>query len=402
MQMSQQDDETALDDVQDLGSLPFHVGVFDRPSNPSGIPDVLPFRVGVRRKDGLLFQLANQDVEAYLARAYATGHLLGTAMDDTDIGSRYADDFLAFIRETVPDLEGIRVLEIGCGRGYLLKLMAEAGAKAIGIEPGVGLRDYWQAYGVDVVDDTFPSSRVTGTFDLILAYGVLEHVAEPDAFIGALRNQLAPGGKALLSVPDCGEFLANNDPAMFVHEHYSYFSAVSLTAFLQANGLQVLKVRKAGFGGAIYCAWQDDPSVTSRDAQDDIATEPVSSQIADFASWRRFIEQQVEALSVQGLKLGVYCPGRALSVLPLGAQYRFFDDDRELHGRYYPPFDVPVESRDTLIETPVDRLWIYSRTFGPRLAEALRQVPALSGTLIETLADLTARYQQQGAALGST
>ncbi len=383
-------DEAAFVAIEDLGTLPFHIGVFDSPHNPEGIPDALPFRFGIRRKDGLLIQIADNELGSYLARAYAKGHLLGTAMDDTELGRNYADDFYKFILQSVPNLRGLRVLEIGCGRGYLLRLMVEAGADALGIEPGLGLRDYWQRNGVDVVEDTFPSSQVKGTFDLIVAYGVLEHIDKPDDFVAAVRAQLAPGGQALFSVPNSEAFLNNGDPSMFIHEHFSYFSPSTLQRFLEANSLEVSNLREAGFGGALYCAWRPCSVIApgKRELHD-----VGSSLTRHFAAWREFIGQEVRCILDEGRSLGIFCPIRALSVLPTEACYRFFDDDRELHGRYYPPFNAPVESRDQLIEQPVDELWIYSHTFGPRLAKTLREILAIRGTEVTTLEDLTQRVQ---------
>ncbi len=386
--------KTDLLAVQQLGLMPFHVGVFDRPHNPAGIPNVHPFTFGIRKKDGLLVQVGDERTSRYLKCAYAMGHLLGTAMDDTELGRRYAEDFHDFIRARVPSLLGLRVLEIGCGRGYLLRLMAEAGADVLGIEPGVGLREHWRRNAVDVVGDVFPSSQVEGHFDLIVAYGVLEHIEQPDDFVAAVGAQLAPGGQAILSVPNCDTFLKHGDPAMFVHEHFSYFGLESLRAFLDTNDLEVLSLREAGFGGAIYCAWQPRLDMTKLDSLVRCATEATATD--RFSAWRDFISTEVWRSSDEGRSLGIFCPGRALSVLPVAAACRFFDDDREVHGCYYPPFIAPVESRSNLIERPVDELWIYSRTFGPRLAAALREVPSLQKTEILTVDDLTQRFRSRG------
>ena len=67
---------------------------------------------------------------------------------------------------------------------------------------------------------------------------------------------------------------------------------------------------------------------------------------------------------------------------------RFFDDDKLLHGKYYPPFDIPIESRRSLIERPVDELVIMSSSFGERLKSELCQVDALKNMNIRLFREI--------------
>jgi hypothetical protein len=67
---------------------------------------------------------------------------------------------------------------------------------------------------------------------------------------------------------------------------------------------------------------------------------------------------------------------------------RWFDDDPALHGRFYPPIPIEVESRDALLAHPVDELLIASWTFGEALREQLAENSALVGTRIRTFGDV--------------
>jgi hypothetical protein len=70
--------------------------------------------------------------------------------------------------------------------------------------------------------------------------------------------------------------------------------------------------------------------------------------------------------------LGIFCPARALYLLNLEIEVRFFEDDLRQIGKYLPPLTQPIEGRKELLENPVDNLIIMSRTFGSRILESLR------------------------------
>jgi hypothetical protein len=65
---------------------------------------------------------------------------------------------------------------------------------------------------------------------------------------------------------------------------------------------------------------------------------------------------------------------------------RFFDDDPGLIGTYYPGIPIAIEPRADLLKSPPDSILIMSSTFGPQLAEQLRQLLPAKNAL--TVADI--------------
>jgi 2-polyprenyl-3-methyl-5-hydroxy-6-metoxy-1,4-benzoquinol methylase len=376
--------QNVVEAIVDLGSLPFHVGETESPSN-GALPDVLPFVVGVRRDTGLIVQAHNPGVERYLEQAYRRGSIIGTPMASGGIGRRYAEDFLGFILRALDaeSLRGLRVLEIGCGSGYLLSRLKELGAEVLGIEPGEQGQVGARVHGVEIIRDVFPSERVPAAerFDVILTYAVAEHVTDPVRFFELQTRHLDRSGRLIFSVPDCSECISVGDISMFLHEHWSYFSPASLNELVRLVGLRLLRQERSGYGGALYgLVGESGDSAAAAPARDESALFQARVKGAVEGA-RRFFGEAARGAS----PVGIFCAARAINLLHvLGRRdsIRFFDDDPRLHGKFYPPFAAPVESRAALLSRPVEELVIMSWSFGQKLKAELGREESLKQTRI--------------------
>ena len=80
-----------------------------------------------------------------------------------------------------------------------------------------------------------------GRYDVVCAFQVLEHVADPLAFVAAAKEQLGPGGRLILGVPDRESYLAGlrDFPLDLPPHHVTRWSRQALNVLAQAAGLQV-------------------------------------------------------------------------------------------------------------------------------------------------------------------
>ena len=103
-------------------------------------------------------------------------------------------------------LAGKTALDVGCGAGLLAEPLARLGASVTAIDAAPELIDAARAHaagsGLAIDYRAMPVEALDGHYDLVTAMEVIEHVADPAAFVRALADRLAPGGLLILSTPN--------------------------------------------------------------------------------------------------------------------------------------------------------------------------------------------------------
>src|SRR5687767_7875506 len=103
-------------------------------------------------------------------------------------------------------LAGTSALDVGCGAGLLAEPLARLGAEVTAVDASPELIEVARAHasgqGLAIDYRATPVEQVDGRFDLVTAMEVIEHVADPAAFVAALTKRVAPGGLLILSTPN--------------------------------------------------------------------------------------------------------------------------------------------------------------------------------------------------------
>jgi 2-polyprenyl-6-hydroxyphenyl methylase / 3-demethylubiquinone-9 3-methyltransferase len=101
---------------------------------------------------------------------------------------------------------GLRILDIGCGGGLLCEPMARLGADVVGADaaarniPVARLHAEEMGLAIDYRHTTAEALAAAGErFDVVLNMEVVEHVADPPAFLGTCHDLLRPGGLMICS-----------------------------------------------------------------------------------------------------------------------------------------------------------------------------------------------------------
>lgn len=146
-------------------------------------------------------------------------------------------------------VSGRRILDVGSGPGYFLLAGKERGWDVLGVEPSPDAHTYSTEKGVPVLKDFFSYDVVKehGTFDVIHAAMVLEHVPDPLGMLDDMKKLLRPGGLLVIFSPnDYNPFQKvltelSFPPYWIVPDHHvNYFNIPSLQRILERKGMQIM------------------------------------------------------------------------------------------------------------------------------------------------------------------
>lgn len=367
--------------IWELGELPFIWGYRTKPTNGSGVPDTLPFTIMFDAATGTVKQAYNKKVIHSLTKVYSKGAQTSGNMNEQGTGLYYAQSFIKFILRSFPrnGIKGVKVLEIGCGTGYLLYQLKQMGADVLGLEPGNHKIGVTKNYKIPIIHDFFPSKKIKGKFDAVILSSVLEHINDPIEFLGVVRKHMKPGGKLILSVPDGRPFFKNGDMSLPFHEHWNYFTEDSLYNNLALSGFNRIHIQKGSFGNVLYSWSMAGKGGGSRKIRS------VAKLAQEFEAYKSrsskntiLISRYINEAFKNGKTVGIYVAGRIQNILAYKktevGHLRFFDDDSLAHRKYFPGNAIPIESQDGLIRNPTDIVLIMSLAFGNRIKTRLRRI----------------------------
>lgn len=153
------------------------------------------------------------------------------------------------VKSLVGDLPtGSKVLDIGCGRGVMLRALLDLGHEAHGVEIAPEA-----ASGADpraqirIAPELAKAGYEENSFDAVIMWHVLEHLPHPEKTLAEIRRILRPGGRLILAVPNFGSLQSRRTGNHWFHldlpRHLYHFTPETLQRLLACNEFHYESVR---------------------------------------------------------------------------------------------------------------------------------------------------------------
>ncbi len=147
--------------------------------------------------------------------------------------------------------DNARIIDIGCGDGFHLRLLKEYGNKN------------WKLEGLDIDQRAAKMAEKTGInvhlgsigeidlptdhYDLAIMVQTIEHVARPDEALRSVRDILKPGGTLIIVTDNTGSldfsiFMDSHWGGYHFPRHWNLFNRVSLTKLAEKTGFEVARM----------------------------------------------------------------------------------------------------------------------------------------------------------------
>lgn len=191
---------------------------------------------------------------------YVDGYLKGEGqwgppnVLDPEFARRLADlngRRMELLARVLPD--GGRLLDVGCGMGELLVAARDAGWEAVGVEPVAASAAYARdERGLDVRTAMLADAGLgRGSFDVVAATHVLEHMPEGRSFLEHVAEWARPGGYVAIEVPNYGSLQRRTLDEGWIGlrplEHVAHYTPDSLRDVFVRAGLEPVSITSPSY-----------------------------------------------------------------------------------------------------------------------------------------------------------
>ena len=192
------------------------------------------------------------------------------------------------------------VIEIASNDGYLLQNFLEKNIPVLGIEPARNVANSAIEKNIPTIIKFFNSDLASKLVsegkqaDLIIGNNVLAHVPCLNDFIKGLKKLLKPNGIITLEVPHLLQLMKNRQFDTIYHEHFSYFSLITLKRIFEEHGFKIFDVEEIPTHGGslrLYIIHQENTHTTMSENVSCVIGKEKNNYLDNISTYEKFNEE---------------------------------------------------------------------------------------------------------------
>ena len=305
------------------------------------------------------------------------------------------------------------VVELASNDGYLLQHFKPLGIPVLGIEPAANVAKVAIDKGIPTLVDFFGARSAAVLVaqgkkaDLIVGNNVLAQVPDLNDFVAGIKLLLKPEGVITLEFPHLVRLMEENQFDTIYHEHFSYFSFVTVVNLAKRHGLKPIDVEElTTHGGSlrVYLA-QSDSSRSASPKVGELLAREAQLGLLDVATYANFADRIrrtkrnllsfLIAVKEQGKTVcGYGAPGKGNTLLNycgIGTDFLDFTVDRNpyKHGRFTPGMHIPIRPVEAIDAARPDYILILPWNLKNEIVDQMRHVASWGAKFIVPIPEVT-------------
>lgn len=307
-----------------------------------------------------------------------------------------------------------QVIEIASNDGYLLQYFQEKNIPVLGIEPAANIARVAEEKGIPSIVKFFSIQTAKELVlhgkqaDLLLGNNVLAHVPNLNDFIAGMKIILKPSGVLTMEFPHVLQLIEQNQFDTIYHEHFSYFSFLTVEKIFTAHNLTLFDVEELPtHGGSLRIYAKHDnvalPAISTRVYQlkekefaaglHKIETYVTFSEKVK-ATKRKLLSFMLSAKAEGKTIVGYGAPAKGNTLLNycgIGTDFIDYTVDRNPYkqGLYLPGTHIPICHPDTIQQTKPDYVLILPWNLKEEIMEQMAFIGEWGGQFVVPIPEVT-------------
>jgi SAM-dependent methyltransferase len=324
----------------------------------------------------------------------------------------HAQAYCRMIKERLALNRDSLVVELASNDGYLLQHFLPLDVPVLGIEPAANVARIAQEKGIPTRVDFFGANLAQELIaagqraDLIVGNNVLAQVPDLNDFVSGMALLLKPEGTITLEFPHLQRLMEQTQFDTIYHEHFSYFSIVTIDRLASRHGLKLIDVEElATHGGSlrVYLAHAGSARQPARSVRDLLEREGTlgfraMTSYGSFATKVQRVKRGLLACLIAKKNAGkTICgygaPGKGNTLLNycgIGSDFLDFTVDRNpyKHGRFTPGMHIPIHPVEAIDSVRPDYVLILPWNLKQEIVHQMRHISEWGGQFIVPIPDV--------------
>ena len=320
---------------------------------------------------------------------------------------KHAENYVEMILNRFKLNKESLVVELASNDGYLLQYFKQRKIDVLGIEPAENVAKVAINNGINTKIDFFTKDLALNLrndqkqADLIVANNVLAHVPELNNFVNGIKILLKNSGLATFEFPHLLNLIQENQFDTIYHEHFSYFSLITVINLFENHGLEIFDVEELSTHGGslrIIVKHKNNNNFTTTKNVKNILDKEVKAGLNNLNTYTSF-SKSAEKIKKDLCDFINKCKENQKKIVCYGAPAKgntllnfckvdktliSFTVDKNIHkqGKYLPGIHLPIKSPDEINKSKPDYLLILPWNLQNEIIEEMNFIREWGGKFV--------------------